>query len=148
VPLDSIPRVVMICGGTNARPCTPHAALHGTRLKAPAQMADHVNVNGDGDAALSFHAATNYRALKLPSGEPDYVMGTPPTLEPPIWEDDWSIDPRPYKLYTTLRRLRWPPTSPTRGCPRSQPAVRAPTRTRLCPIVPCWPRWRACRTGC
>src|SRR5919202_5609561 len=71
-------------------------------------MADRTNVNEDTDTALRFHAATKYRVLTLPSGEPDYVMGTPPALEPPIWEEDWSIEPRPYKVYPTLPPLALP----------------------------------------
>jgi hypothetical protein len=29
-------------------------------------------------------------------------MGTPPAVEPPIWEQDGSVLPRPYKVYPTL----------------------------------------------
>jgi SagB-type dehydrogenase family enzyme len=71
-------------------------------------MADRTNVNEDTDTALRFHAATKYRVLTLPSGEPDYVMGTAPAFEPPIWEEDWSIEPRPYKVYTALPPLGLP----------------------------------------
>jgi SagB-type dehydrogenase family enzyme len=74
----------------------------------PPAVADHTRVSGDTEAALRFHAATKYRVLTLPSGEPDYVMGTPPAVEPPIWEEDWSIEPRPYKVYTSLPPLALP----------------------------------------
>jgi SagB-type dehydrogenase family enzyme len=67
-------------------------------------------LNGDTDAALRFHAATSYSVQPgtSPSGEPNYVMGTAPEFEPPIWEEDWSIEPRPYKAYTTLPALPLP----------------------------------------
>jgi SagB-type dehydrogenase family enzyme len=65
-------------------------------------------VNGDIEAALRFHAATTYRALTLPTGEPEYVMGTAPAFEPPTWEEDWSILPRPYKVYPSLSPLALP----------------------------------------
>jgi SagB-type dehydrogenase family enzyme len=66
--------------------------------------------NGDIDAALRFHAATSYSVQPgiSPSGEPLYAMGTAPALEPPIWEEDWSIQPRPYKVYTSLSPLGLP----------------------------------------
>jgi SagB-type dehydrogenase family enzyme len=64
--------------------------------------------NTDTDAALRFHDATKYRVVTLPSGEPDYVMGTEPEFEPPIWEEDWSLEPRPYKVYSTLPPLALP----------------------------------------
>jgi SagB-type dehydrogenase family enzyme len=35
-------------------------------------------------------------------------MGTPPDVEPTIWEEDWSILPRPYKIYPTLPPLALP----------------------------------------
>jgi SagB-type dehydrogenase family enzyme len=60
--------------------------------------------NQDTDAAVRFHAATKYRVM--PDNE--YVMGTPPEVEPPIWEEDWSIMPRPYKLYSELPALALP----------------------------------------
>jgi SagB-type dehydrogenase family enzyme len=68
--------------------------------------------NMDTDAALRFHAATKYRVLPHEAGEGDddawYVMGTPPEVEPPIWEEDWSIMPRPYKAYSELAPLPLP----------------------------------------
>src|SRR5437879_2249233 len=64
--------------------------------------------NGEVDAALRFHAATKYCVVRLPSGEPDYVMGTAPDLEPPTWEEDWSILPSAFKTYTSLPPLALP----------------------------------------
>lgn len=62
----------------------------------------------DGTEALRFHAATKYRALPSGSGVTEYAMGTPPELEPPIWQEDWSIEPRPYKVYPTLEPIPLP----------------------------------------
>jgi len=67
-----------------------------------------MSANWDIDATQRFHARTKYRVWTGPSGEPDYVMGTPPAIEPPIWEEDWSILPRPYKVYPTLPPLALP----------------------------------------
>ena len=71
-------------------------------------LTDQMSGNWDIDATLHFHARTKYRVWTGPSGEPDYVMGTPPAVEPPIWEEDWSILPRPYKVYPTLPPLALP----------------------------------------
>ena len=45
---------------------------------------------------------TSYVSFRDEGGQPRYGMGTPPNLEPEIWEEDWSLDPRTYKLYTHL----------------------------------------------
>ncbi|HEY3059553.1 MAG TPA: SagB/ThcOx family dehydrogenase [Chloroflexota bacterium] len=66
--------------------------------------------NRDTSAALVFHAATKYVSLRDPNGQPKYGMGTPPNLEPVIWEEDWSLDPRTYKLYTDLPPIELPTT--------------------------------------
>ena len=57
-------------------------------------------VNGDTDATLRFHAASaiSVQPGTTPSGEPNYVMGAAPEFEPTIWEEDWSIEPRAYKV--------------------------------------------------
>jgi SagB-type dehydrogenase family enzyme len=86
-------------------------------------------VNPDIDAALRFHAATKYSVQPgtSPSGEPNYVQGTAPAFEPPIWEEDWSIEPRPYKVYTTL-----PPLALPADLARTQmPALEALARSGL-----------------
>src|SRR5438045_3587893 len=66
-----------------------------------------MSANSATDEALRFHAVTKYRVL--PGFDADderrYAIGTPPDLEPPIWEEDWSIEPRPYKVYPTLEPL-------------------------------------------
>src|SRR5450759_4356661 len=82
-------------------------------------------VNRDTSAALAFHAATRYVALRDASGAVQYAMGTPPTLERPIWQDDMSIEPRPYKLYTRLQ----PIALPIDFAPSTLPALEALART-------------------
>jgi SagB-type dehydrogenase family enzyme len=68
-------------------------------------------VNSDTSAALRFHAATKYRVLPgtdPQTGEPNYVMGTVPEFEPPIWQEDWSLDPHSFKVYTDLPSISLP----------------------------------------
>ena len=81
--------------------------------------------NRDLNAARAFHAATSYVSFRDEDGQPQYGMGTPPDLEPEIWEEDWSLDPRMYKLYTDL-----PPIElPTEIAPSRAPALQVLTRT-------------------
>jgi hypothetical protein len=81
--------------------------------------------NRDLSAARAFHAATSYVSLRDQDGQPQYGMGTPPNLQPEIWEEDWSLDPRTYKLYTDL-----PPIElATEIAPSRLPALEALTRT-------------------
>lgn len=58
----------------------------------------------------NFHAATSYRALpaRSPEDEPEYVMGTVPPFEPPIWQEDWSLEPRASKSYVGLPTIALP----------------------------------------
>jgi SagB-type dehydrogenase family enzyme len=59
-------------------------------------------------AALDFHAVTSYwPAAHAPSGE-HILMGVPPALENPFVRLDPSIEPLPYKTYTTLPRIELP----------------------------------------
>jgi hypothetical protein len=106
--------------------------------------------DGDTDAALRSHAATRYRVLAGPSGQPEYVMGSAPTFEPPVWEEDWSILPRPYKVYPRL-----PPLALRGDLTRtSMPALEALARSGVDADsnAPLPDRaalaWRACRTAC
>src|SRR5215472_11909731 len=64
--------------------------------------------NWDIDATLRFHARSKDRAWTVPEGDSEYALGTPSDLEPPIWEEDWSILPRPYKVYPSLPPLALP----------------------------------------
>jgi SagB-type dehydrogenase family enzyme len=81
--------------------------------------------NADTRAALAFHAATKYRADSDAAGRVQYLMGTPPTLVEPIWQEDWSIEPRPYKRYTSLEPL----PLPTQFVATALPALAALART-------------------
>jgi SagB-type dehydrogenase family enzyme len=81
--------------------------------------------NDDTRAARAFHAATKYRAIVDPAGQVEYLMGTPPTLVAPIWQEDYSIEPRPYKRYTTLQPL----PLPTEFARTALPALAALART-------------------
>jgi hypothetical protein len=75
-------------------------------------------------ADRAFHAATSYVSFRDQDGHPRYGMGTPPNLVPEIWED-WSLDPRMYKLYTDL-----PPIElATEIAPSRLPALEVLTRT-------------------
>ena len=81
--------------------------------------------NRDLSAARAFHAVTSYVSFRDEGGQPQYGMGTPPNLEPEIWEEDWSLDPRTYKLYTHL-----PPIElASEIAPSRLPALEALTRT-------------------
>ncbi len=57
--------------------------------------------NRDTSAARAFHDATKYSFADPNDPEGDILAGTPPNLENGIWQEDWSIEPRPFKSYTT-----------------------------------------------
>src|SRR5262245_59842537 len=76
----------------------------------------------DISAARTFHDATKYVAAAGADGEETFMMGAPP--EDAIWEQDWSVEPFPYKVYTGL-----PETSIPREFPSSaMPALEAVAR--------------------
>ncbi len=58
--------------------------------------------NRDTRAARRFHDATKYTLVGAGEGDEDILMGTPPDLGPAIGEQDPTIEPYPYKVYTTL----------------------------------------------
>ncbi len=66
------------------------------------------DANRDTSAARDFHDATKYVAVKDQSGEEAFMMGTPPNLEEPIWEEDWSLEPFAFKVYETLEPIPLP----------------------------------------
>jgi SagB-type dehydrogenase family enzyme len=73
--------------------------------------------NRDTSIARHFHEATSYRAALDHHGEPTFMMGTPPDLEHPIWEEDWSVEPFPYKVYETLAPIPLPHDFPPTTIP-------------------------------
>lgn len=81
--------------------------------------------NRDTRAALDFHAATKYVSFPGATAEEPYAMGTPPALERVIWQEDWSIEPRPYKVYTDLPPIALPADLPATRLP----ALEALSRT-------------------
>lgn len=83
--------------------------------------------NREISAARTFHDATKYVAAAGADGEETFRMGTPPDVEDAIWEQDWSVEPFPYKVYTDL-----PATDIPREFPASaMPALEAIARVGL-----------------
>ena len=71
--------------------------------------------NWDTSVAWSFHNATKYVWLGDEAAGRWFGMGTPPDLEAPIWEKDWSLEPFPFKIYETTPQIAIPrelPPSP------------------------------------
>lgn len=58
--------------------------------------------NRDTAAARAFHDATKYLGVIDEQGVEHFMMGMPPDLEAPIWQEDWSLEPYPFKVYETL----------------------------------------------
>src|SRR5437764_9192269 len=71
--------------------------------------------NADTAAARAFHSATSYRAAPEVDNPERVGMGPPDDIASPIWQEDWSIEPRPYKVYADLAPIHlpreFPPTS-------------------------------------
>ncbi len=71
--------------------------------------------NRDTRAARRFHDATKYTLVGAGEGDDDILMGTLPDLGPAIGEQDPTIEPYPYKVYTTLDPwylpLEFPPSA-------------------------------------
>lgn len=84
-----------------------------------------VATNRETAAARAFHAATSYVRVRDESGAERGLMGTPPRLEEPIWQEDWSLEPFPFKVYETL-----PPIALPRDlAPTALPALAALARS-------------------
>ncbi len=83
------------------------------------------DANGEITAARAFHDATKYVVVTNESGEEDSLMGTPPNLEDPIWQEDWSLEPFAFKIYETLE----PIPLPREFAPSVMPALEAIGRT-------------------
>lgn len=88
------------------------------------------SANQETDAARAFHDATKYVAVRDEAGNEQFLMGTPPQLERPIWEEDWSLEPFAYKVYETLPPL----TIPREPTPSTMPALEAIARTGAEPL--------------
>src|SRR4051812_19196642 len=85
--------------------------------------------NRDTEAARAFHDGTKYVAVKDEAGGETFMMGTPPALEPPIWQEGWSLEPFALKVYETLS----PPAIPREFAPTTLPALEAIARTGVEP---------------
>lgn len=84
--------------------------------------------NRDTTVAWRFHDATKYLLARDENDETGLLrmwMGTPPHVEPPIWQQDWSLEPYPYKVYETLPPL----PIPRDLAPSPRPALQAIGRT-------------------
>ena len=81
--------------------------------------------NRETAAALAFQAATSYSGVRDETGAERFVMGTPPDTEPPIWQEDWSLEPYAFKVYESLPPLAIPRDFP----PSALPALAALART-------------------
>ncbi|HUG14005.1 MAG TPA: SagB/ThcOx family dehydrogenase [Thermomicrobiales bacterium] len=64
--------------------------------------------NRDTSAAIAFHNATKYSLINQGQEDANILMGTPPHLENAIWQEDWSIEPSPFKHYTTAETIALP----------------------------------------
>lgn len=73
--------------------------------------------NRDTSSARRFHAATKYVAVHDEAGDEQFLMGTPPDVESSIWQEDWSIEPFPFKVYETLPPLPIPREFPATSMP-------------------------------
>ncbi len=81
--------------------------------------------NWDTSVAWSFHNATKYVWLGDEAAGRWFGMGTPPDVEAPIWEKDWSLEPFPFKIYETIPQVAIPRNLP----PSPIPALQAIART-------------------
>ena len=74
-------------------------------------------MNQDIEAAWRFHNGTKYVAVRDEAGNEQIVTGTPPAVEDPLWEEDWSIEPTFYKVYETLEPIPIPREFPSTTMP-------------------------------
>ncbi len=85
--------------------------------------------NRETHATWTFHDATKYGVVRDEAGNEQDVMGTPPDVEAPIWQEDWSLEPVPFKIYETLHPLALPRVFP----PSAVPGLEALARTGVEP---------------
>jgi SagB-type dehydrogenase family enzyme len=72
--------------------------------------------NSDIGETWTFHDATKYTTRQEVGGLA-IAMGTPPDLEDAIWEKDRSLEPVPYKIYTSLEPIPLPRVFPRSSVP-------------------------------
>src|SRR5262249_27531043 len=96
--------------------------------------------NRDTSVAWSFHAATKYVWLGDESRGRWFAMGTPPDVEAPIWEQDWSLEPFPFKIYETVPQVAIPRDVAPSPIPASQ--ALAHTAAGVSKAFRIVPRWR------
>ena len=53
--------------------------------------------NRDTSVAREFHDYTKYTLINEGQADENILIGIPPNLENAIWQEDWSIEPRPFK---------------------------------------------------
>ena len=99
--------------------------------------------NRDTSATWAFHDATKYVAARDAAGVERFLMGTAPELENPIWQEDRSLEPRPFKIYETLPHCRARTRPPPRRCPpwRRWPGPGGAAGLRVASRL--WPRRRS-----
>jgi SagB-type dehydrogenase family enzyme len=73
--------------------------------------------NRDTAATWAFHNATKYVTLRDEAGAEQFLMGTPPEVENPIWQEDWALEPFPFKIYETLPPIPLPRDFPPSALP-------------------------------
>lgn len=73
--------------------------------------------NRDRDAARAFHDATKYVGVPGPDGQETFAMGVPPLTEAAIWQEDWGLEPYPYKVYESLPAIALPRDFPSDSVP-------------------------------
>ena len=94
--------------------------------------------NSHTDVARQFHRATKYVSVPDEAGEETFMMGSPPDVENAIWEEDWSVEPFPFKVYETLDPMPLPRDFPATAMPALDAIARSgdePAGERL-PCVP------------
>ena len=87
----------------------------------------YAGTNADTAIARAFHSATSIAMPRMGINPERVRMGTPDDIASPIWQEDWSIEPRPYKVYVDLAPLRLPREFP----PTNMSALEALSRRGL-----------------
>ena len=81
--------------------------------------------NSTTDVARQFHRATTYVSVPDEAGEETFMMGSPPDVENAIWEEDWSVEPFPFKVYETLDPMPLPREFPATAMPALEAIARS-----------------------